>query len=51
MEAAMIWRIAERLLDELRRRDPLAERVVLSKPAYVGAGFWGVGHALFGARA
>jgi squalene synthase HpnC len=50
MEAAMIWRIAERLLDELRRRDPLAERVVLSKPAYVGAGFWGVGHALFGAR-
>jgi squalene synthase HpnC len=51
MEAAMIWRIAERLLEELRRRDPLAERVALSKPAYVGAGFWGVGHALFGARA
>lgn len=51
MEAAMIWRIADRLLGELRRRDPLAERVVLSKPAYLGAGIWGVGHALFGARA
>jgi len=50
MEAAMIWRIADRLAGELRRRDPLAERVVLSKPAYVGAGLWGVGHALFGAR-
>lgn len=51
MEAAMIWRIADRLLDELRRRDPLAERVVLSKPAYLAAGLWGVGHAIFGARA
>lgn len=51
MEAAMIWRIADRLLAELRRRDPLAERVVLGKPAYLGAGIWGVGHALFGARA
>ena len=47
----MIWRIADRLLGELRRRDPLAERVVLSKPGYIGAGIWGVGHALFGARA
>jgi hydroxysqualene synthase len=51
MEAAMIWRIADRLEGELRRRDPLAERVVLSKPAYLGAGIWGVGHALLGARA
>jgi squalene synthase HpnC len=51
MEAAMIWRIADRLMGELRRRDPLAERVALSKPGYLRAGIWGVGHALFGARA
>lgn len=35
MEAAMIWRIADRLLGELRRRDPLAERVELSKLEYL----------------
>lgn len=50
MEAAFIWRISERLTDELRRRDPLAERVVLSKPAFLSAGLWGVGHALLGPR-
>jgi len=34
MESAVIVVIAERLTQELRRRDPLAERVVLSRPAY-----------------
>ena len=32
MESAVIVRLAERLVGELRRRDPLAERVVLSRP-------------------
>jgi squalene synthase HpnC len=32
LESAVILRLAERLIRELRRRDPLAERVVLSKP-------------------
>lgn len=31
-ESAVIVRLADRLIRELRRRDPLAERVVLSKP-------------------
>jgi squalene synthase HpnC len=35
MESAAIIRIAERLTAELRRRDPLAERVVLTKPQYL----------------
>ena len=34
MESAAIIRIAERLVLELRRRDPLAERVVLTKSQY-----------------
>jgi squalene synthase HpnC len=42
MEAAFIWRIADRLLGELRRRDPLAERVQLSKGQFAAAGLWGV---------
>jgi squalene synthase HpnC len=42
MEAAVIFRIAERLAAELRRRDPLAERVVLSKPAFLACGLRGV---------
>lgn len=32
LESAVILRLAERLVRELRRRDPLAERVVLTKP-------------------
>jgi phytoene/squalene synthetase len=32
MESAVILRLADRLIGELRQRDPLAERVVLSKP-------------------
>ena len=35
MESAAIVAIAERLSAHLRRRDPLAERVVLSKPEYL----------------
>jgi len=46
MEAAMILRIAERLVIELRLRDPLAERVVLSKPRYLLCGLSGLGLAL-----
>jgi hydroxysqualene synthase len=42
MEAAFIWRIADRLLQELRRRDPVAERVQLSKGQFASAGLWGV---------
>lgn len=46
MEAASILRIAERLAVELRRRDPLAERVVLSKPRYIMCGLSGLWLAL-----
>ncbi len=46
MEAASILRIAERLVFELRHRDPLAERVVLSKPRYMLCGLSGVWMAL-----
>jgi squalene synthase HpnC len=42
MEAAFIFRIAERLAAELRRRDPLAGRVVLSKPQFLACGLRGV---------
>lgn len=50
MEAAFIWRIADRLLEELRRRDPLAERVVLTKGQFAASGLWGVAQALLGRR-
>ncbi|MBX6321802.1 MAG: squalene/phytoene synthase family protein, partial [Rhodospirillaceae bacterium] len=50
MEAAVIFRIAERLAAELRRRDPLAERVVLSKPAFLACGLRGVLDAWSGGR-
>ena len=46
MEAAVILHIAERLTVELRQRDPLAERVVLSKPRYLFCGLSGVWMAL-----
>ena len=36
MESAAILAIARKLSRELRRRDPLAERVVLSKAQYIG---------------
>jgi len=46
MEAAVIVAIADKLCDELRRRDPLAERVVLSKVQYLGCFLAGVGRLL-----
>lgn len=42
LEAAMIVRIARRLAVELRRRDPLAERVVLRRLQYAGCGIAGL---------
>lgn len=50
MEAATIVHIANRLSEELRRRDPLAERVVLSKPRYLLCGAQGVWTALWRRR-
>ena len=38
MEAAVIVRIADTLAADLRRRDPLAGRVVLTKPRYLWCG-------------
>lgn len=38
MEAAAIVNIADKLIAKLRRGDPLAERVVLSKPQYLACG-------------
>ena len=46
MEAAVIVAIADKLCAELRRRDPLAERVVLSKVQYIGCLLAGVGRLL-----
>ena len=42
MESEVIVRIAMRLSRELRRRDPLAERVELSKPQFLWCGLTGV---------
>lgn len=42
MESAVIVRIARRLVDELARRDPLAERVKLSRPQLVLCAVGGV---------
>ncbi len=42
MESAIIVRIAERLTHELRQRDPLAERVVLGRSAFLVCGLQGV---------
>ncbi len=46
-ETAVIVAVAERLLDLLKRQDPLAGRVELSKLAYVGAAATGLGRAVF----
>jgi hydroxysqualene synthase len=51
MESAVIVRIAEKLSQRLRRRDPLAMRVVLSKPAFLACGIHGAFVGLFGRRA
>ncbi|MFQ5939602.1 MAG: squalene synthase HpnC [Alphaproteobacteria bacterium] len=47
MEATVILCIAERLAVLLRRRDPLAGRVVLSPPGFLRCGVQGVFRALF----
>ncbi|MCE2510488.1 MAG: squalene synthase HpnC [Alphaproteobacteria bacterium] len=46
METAVIVAIAERLAQQLRHRDPLAERVVLSKAAYLSCFLKGVARVL-----
>jgi squalene synthase HpnC len=48
MESAAIIRIAEQLVDELRLRDPLAERVALTKPQYMLCCAQGVLRLFFG---
>ncbi|WP_137391252.1 squalene synthase HpnC [Rhodoligotrophos defluvii] len=48
MESAVIVKIAWQLADELRRRDPLAERVVLTRPQFLRCGVRGVRMAWFG---
>ena len=47
MEAAVIVAIARKLSAELRRRDPLAERVVLTKPQFAACCLRGIGRVLF----
>jgi len=42
MESAVIVRIAEQLSAQLRRRDPLAARVKLSRLAFLGCGIYGI---------
>ena len=48
LESAVIVNIAERLTDELARRDPIAERVELTKPQFIGCGLRGVAAVLLG---
>jgi phytoene/squalene synthetase len=50
MESAVILRIAERLTRLLRARDPLAGRVALSKPQFIGCGALGVADILLRRR-
>lgn len=46
MESAAIWRIAQRLSAKLKRQDPLARRVQLSKPQFLACGLGGALAAL-----
>ncbi len=45
-ESAIIVRLADTLISHLRRRDPLAERVKLTKPAVAWCGLQGIAWAL-----
>jgi squalene synthase HpnC len=45
-ESAIIVRLADSLIGHLRRRDPLAERVKLTKPAVAWCGLQGIAWAL-----
>ena len=47
MDAAVVVAIAQKLSAELRRRDPLAERVVLTKMQYAACCGYGIGRVLF----
>ena len=47
MESAVIVRIAERPSGELKRRDPLAERVELTKAQFLHCGLSGIAAVLF----
>ena len=47
MDAAVIVSIAQTLSAELRRRDPLAERVVLTKMQYAACCGYGIGRVMF----
>jgi hypothetical protein len=50
MESATIVNIADALLRKLRREDPVAGRVQLSRPQFLGCGLRGVLRALVGRR-
>ncbi|MGI9372525.1 MAG: squalene/phytoene synthase family protein, partial [Hyphomicrobiales bacterium] len=41
MESAVILKVAHKLVEELSNRDPLAERVELTKAQYVKCTIWG----------
>lgn len=47
MDAAVVIAIAQKLSAELRRRDPLAERVVLTKMQYAACCSYGIGRVVF----
>ncbi|MGI9481225.1 MAG: squalene synthase HpnC [Hyphomicrobiales bacterium] len=47
MESAVILKIANKLVDELSKRDPLAERVVLTKPQYASCAIRGIAKGAF----
>lgn len=51
LESAVILEIARRLASELRRRDPLASRVELSRPAFLGCVLRGIVRGLRPRRA
>ncbi len=50
MEAAVIVAVAHKLSAELRRRDPLTERVVLGKAQFAACAARGIGRVLFRRR-
>ena len=50
MESATIVNIADALLAKLRRQDPVAGRVQLSRPQFLSCGVRGVIQAIFGRR-
>ena len=47
MESGVIVSIAWKLVDELRRKDPVAQRVELSKPQFLWCGLKGAIKGLF----